>query len=80
VLPKAAPGDNFRTVAKELVLVTRDGTATWTFPLAAVVELEELTMAEDEQTAWTATFQAYRTTISGVETPFYVQSGSHPPA
>jgi hypothetical protein len=80
VLPKAAPGDNFLNIAGELRLVMRDGSSTWVFEQAAAVEIGELTLSEEEQTVWPVTFQAYRFTHSGVETPFYVLSGSHPPS
>lgn len=80
VLPKSVPGDNYLDHAEKLVLVTRDGSATFVFPAAVCVALDELTMFEDAQMVWGATFQAFNTTVSGVETPFYVLSGSHPPA
>jgi hypothetical protein len=77
VLPKSTPGDSYLAQAQELRLVTRDGAATWVFPSAVVVGLEDLSMSEESQQAWGATFRCFTTTISGVDTPFYVLSGSH---
>lgn len=76
VLPKAQPGDSFRSIAKELRLVLRDGSATWIFPLAAATEVADLTLSEENQAVYAVTFATYRTTISGVETPFRIVSGS----
>ncbi len=80
VLPKSQPGDDYLDHADELRLVARDGSATFVFPAAVATELDELTLSEEAQQAWLATFTAFNSTVSGVETPFYVLSGSHPPA
>lgn len=79
LLPKAAPGDSFLDEAQELRLVTRDGSATWIFPKASPVEYGELTLSEESQQVFPTTFQAFRSTVSGVETPFRIISGSHAP-
>lgn len=77
VLPKAVPGDNYLDKAAELRLVLRDGSTTWIFPSAVAVELDDLSLSEEAQQVWVATFQAFNTTVSGVETPYRVVSGSH---
>lgn len=76
LLPKSAPGDSFLDQAGELRLVLRDGSATWIFPKAAPTELQDMTLSEENQTVWATTYTAYRTTVSGVETPFRLISGS----
>jgi hypothetical protein len=76
MLPKAQPGDSFLSKAQELRLVLRDGSATIICGAAVVTELAELTLAEESQQAWAATFTCYRTTVSGVETPWRIISGS----
>lgn len=76
LLPKSQPGDDYLSKAAELRLVTRDGTATWIFPSAVVTAPEELAMAEDSQQAWSVSFRCYNATVSGVETPLRVISGS----
>ncbi len=76
LLPKAAPGDSFLTVAKELRLVLRDGSATIIAPKAAAVELADLALSEENQQVWAATFRCFRTLVSGVETPWRIISGS----
>lgn len=76
VLPKAAPGDNYLTKAKELRLVARDGSRTIIYPKAVCIEIADLTLAEDKQMVQGAVFQAYRVRVSGVETPFVSVSGS----
>lgn len=76
LLPKAAPGDSFLAKAKELRLVLRDGSATIICAKAAPVALESVTLAEESQQAWALTFTCYRTTVSGVETPWRILSGS----
>lgn len=75
-LPKAAPGDSFLTQAKELRLVARDGSFTLIAAKAAPVELGDIVMSEENQMVAPVTFQLYRTTISGVETPYRLISGS----
>lgn len=77
LLPKAAAGDDFLAKAAELRLVLRDASATWIFPTAVVTEIGELTLSEENQTVFPATFTCYRSTFSGVETPFRVISGAH---
>lgn len=76
LLPKAAPGDSFLDQAVELRLVLRDGSATYIFPKAAVTEVQDLTMSEENQMVQGVVFTCYRTTVSGVETPLRVISGS----
>jgi hypothetical protein len=76
LLPKAAPGDSFVTEAKELRLVARDGSVTWIFPSAAVTEIADLTLSEESQVVQAVTFTCFRSTVSGVETPFRIISGS----
>jgi hypothetical protein len=76
LLPKAAPGDSFLAQAKELRLVLRDGSATVIAPAAVVVSLADLNLSEENQQAWAATFQCFRATVSGVETPWRIISGS----
>lgn len=76
ILPKAQPGDNFLNKAKQLRLVLRDGSATFIYPKAVVTEVQDLTLSEENQMAYAVTFTAFRTTISGVETPFKIISGS----
>jgi hypothetical protein len=76
LLPKAVPGDDFLSKAQELRLVLRDGTATWIFPAAVVTEVQDLTLSEENQMVQGAVFTCYRSTVSGVETPLRVISGS----
>lgn len=76
LLPKAKPGDQYQPRAKELRLVLRDGSATWIYPLAIVTKIENITMSEEKQMIQGVVFQAYRTTVSGQETPFVIVSGS----
>ena len=76
LLPKAAPGDSFLAQAKELRLVLRDGSATIIAPKAAPVALADVSLAEENQQAWAATFTCFRSTVSGVETPWRILSGS----
>lgn len=76
LLPKAAPGDSYQQQAQELRLVCRDGSATYIFPLAAVTEIQDLTMSEENQMVQGVVFTCYRTTVSGVETPVRVISGA----
>lgn len=76
LLPKATPGDDYLDKAKELRVVTRDGSATWIFPKAVVTELDDLALSEENQNVWSATFQCFNDTVSGVETPLRVLSGS----
>jgi hypothetical protein len=76
VLPKAQPGDSFLDVAKELRLVLRDGSATYIFPKAAPTAIQDLTMSEENQMVQGVVFSCYRSTISGVETPYRIYSGS----
>lgn len=76
LLPKAAPGDSFLAQAQELRLVLRDGSATIIAPKAAATALADLSLSEENQQAWAATFSCFRTTVSGVETPWRILSGS----
>lgn len=76
LLPKAAAGDAYLAKAQELRLVTRDGSATWIFPKAVVTEVADLALSEENQMVQAVTFSCFRTTISGVETPFKIISGS----
>jgi hypothetical protein len=76
LLPKSVPGDNYLAQAKELRVVARDGSATFIFPLAVVTALDDLALSEENQNVWGATFQCFNSTISGVETPVRVLSGS----
>ncbi len=76
MLPKAQPGDSFLDKAQELRLVLRDGSATIIAPVSVVTELAELTLSEENQQAWAATFTCYRSLVSGVETPWRIISGS----
>lgn len=76
LLPKAAPGDSFLDQAKELRLVSRDGAVTWIFPAAVVTEIADLALSEESQVVQAVTFTCFRTTVSGVETPFRIISGS----
>lgn len=78
VLPVASPGDNYLDQAKQLRIVARDGTLTMICPKAVVVAIEDLTMSEENQQAVAATFQLFRTTISGQSSPYLLVSGSHP--
>jgi hypothetical protein len=78
LLPKAAPGDGYLAKALELRLVTRDGSATWIFPKAVVTAIVDLTLSEENQMVQGVTFTCFRTTISGVESPFKIISGSVP--
>lgn len=76
LLPKSVPGDDYLSKAKELRLVARDGSATFIFPLAVVAELDDLALSEENQAVWGATFRCFNSTVSGVETPLRVISGS----
>lgn len=76
LLPKSSPGDDYLSQAGELRLVARDGSATFIFPSAVVTELDDLGMAEDAQQVWGVTFRCFNATVSGVETPLRVISGS----
>jgi hypothetical protein len=75
LLPKAAAGDSFLDQAQELRLVARDGSFTLIAPKAVVVEVGDVVMSEENQMVAPVTFQAYRTTISGVESPWKIYSG-----
>ena len=76
LLPKSVPGDDYLSKAKELRLVARDGSATFIFPKAVVTELDDLALSEENQNVWGATFRCFNSTVSGVETPVRVLSGS----
>lgn len=76
LLPKSQPGDDYLDKAGELRLVTRDGSATFIFPKAVVTEIDDLGMSEDAQQVWGVTFRCFNSTVSGVETPLRVLSGS----
>lgn len=76
LLPKSVPGDDYLSKAKELRVVARDGSATWIFPKAVATELDDLTLSEENQNIWQATFRCFNSTVSGVETPYRVISGS----
>lgn len=78
VLPVAVPGDDFLDKAQELRVVARDGSFTMIAPKAAVVEVAEIALSEETQSVVAATFQLFRTTISGVSSPYLLVSGSHP--
>lgn len=77
VLPVAVPGDDYLDKAQELRVVARDGSFTLIAPKAAVVEIADLSLSEENQSVIAATFQCFRTTISGVESPYLLVSGSH---
>jgi hypothetical protein len=76
LLPKSVPGDDYLSKAKELRVVARDGSATFIFPKAVVSELDDLALSEENQAVWGATFRCFNSTVSGVETPLRVLSGS----
>jgi len=76
LLPKARPGDNYLNVTHELRLVLRDGSRTIIYPAAACIEIDDLTLSEENQMVQGATFQAFRVLVSGVETPYVSVSGS----
>ena len=76
LLPKSQPGDDYLSQAKELRLVARDGSATFIFPKAVVTALDDLALSEENQNVWGATFRCFMDTVSGVETPVRVLSGS----
>jgi hypothetical protein len=76
VLPKAAAGDSFVDEAQELRLVLRDGSATWIFPAAVATDVADLTLSEENQMVQAITFQCFRSTVSGIETPFRILSGA----
>jgi hypothetical protein len=76
LLPKSVPGDDYLSKAKELRLVARDGSATFIFPKAVVTALDDLALSEEAQNIWGATFRCFMSTVSGVETPVRVLSGS----
>lgn len=76
LLPKAAVGDSFLTEAKELRIVARDNSMTLIAAKAAPVEIGDVVMSEENQMVTPVTFQLYRTTISGVETPYRIYSGA----
>ena len=80
VLPVASPGDNYLDQAGELRIVARDGSFTLIAPIAVVVEVEDIALSEENQSVVAATFQLFRSTISGVESPYLVISGSQPTA
>jgi hypothetical protein len=77
VLPVAVPGDDYLSKAQELRLVARDGSFTLIAPSAAVVEIEDLALSEENQNVYGVTFQLFRATISGQSTPYLLISGSH---
>lgn len=76
LFPKAVPGDSFLDKAKELRLVTRNGAATYIFPKAVAVEVADLTLSETAQAVQAVTFACFRDTVSGIETPVRMLSGS----
>lgn len=76
LLPKSQPGDDYLDQAGELRLVTRDGSATFIFPKAVVTAIDDLALSEENQQVWGVTFQCFNDTVSGVETPLRVLSGS----
>jgi len=76
LLPKAQPGDDYLSEAQELRLVARDGSATWIFPKAVATEIGDLVMSEENQMVQPVTFTCFRVTISGVESPFKLISGT----
>ena len=76
LLPKSQPGDDYLSKAQELRVVARDGSATWIFGAAVCTELDDLTLSEENQNIWGATFRCFNTTVSGVETPYRVISGA----
>lgn len=78
VLPVAAPGDDYLALAKELRVVMRDGSATIIAPSAVVIAVEDVTLSEENQNVVAATFQLFRSTISGQSAPYLFVSGSHP--
>jgi len=78
VLEVAQPGDDYLSKAQELRLVARDGSFTLLAPSAVVVEVEDIGLSEENQSVVAATFQLFRSTISGVESPYLLISGSHP--
>lgn len=77
VLPEAQPGDDYLDKAGELRVVARDGSFTLIAPKAVVVSIDDITLSEESQSAVAATFQLFRTTISGQESPYLLVSGSH---
>jgi len=76
LLPKAQPGDDYLSEAQELRLVLRDGSATYIFPKAVVTEIGDLVMSEENQMVQPVTFTCFRVSISGVESPFKIISGT----
>ncbi len=78
VLEVAQPGDDYLSKAQELRMVARDGSITLIAPSAVVIELEDISLSEENQSVVAATFQLFRSTISGVESPYLLVSGSHP--
>lgn len=76
LFPKPAAGDSLLDQAAELRLVARDGSATWIFASAAPAEYGDLVMSEENQQVLPVTYRCFRTTISGVETPVQILSGS----
>lgn len=76
LLPKAVPGDSFLDKAKELRIVARDSSMTLIADKAVVVEIGDAVMSEENQGVFPVTFQLFRTTVSGVETPYRIYSGS----
>jgi len=76
LVPKAQPGDSYLDQADELRLVLRDGSMTLIAPNAVVTAVEDLTLSEENQMVWAATFTLFRTPISGVESPYKLISGS----
>lgn len=77
VLPVALPGDDYLSQALELRVVARDGSLTLIAPSAVVVEIEDITLSEENQSVVAATFQLFRSTISGQSSPYLLVSGSH---
>lgn len=76
LLTKPAPGDNYLNEAQELRLVARDGSATWIFPKAVATAVADLALSEENQMVQGVTFTCFRQSVSGVETPFRILSGS----
>ncbi|KKL21270.1 hypothetical protein LCGC14_2447160, partial [marine sediment metagenome] len=77
-LPVAAAGDNFLSKTQELRIVARDGSITLIAPSAVVVEMDDIALSEENQSVVAVTFQLFRATISGTESPYLLVSGSHP--
>lgn len=77
VLPVAAAGDNYLTKTAELRIVARDGSFTMIAPSACVVAVEDIALSEENQSVVACTFQLFRATISGQQSPYLLLSGSH---